>query len=417
MPEVKTNAVVSKNIAEGTASLSGTIVSEGDLPYTERGFVYSTVHNPTIDDTKIVASGSGLGDFNSKVSELEEGKIYYVRAFVTNSKGVTYGNEVTLDFQPIKPIVITNPISTKSIAQGTATISGSISNIGDPAYIKKGFVYAKTHYPTIDDATIIEVSGNGVGDFTYSLTELEIGSIYYVRSFATTKNETIYGSEVILDFNAILPEVETMSVSLTSKTKAYFIAQILTSGDPVYTERGFIYGTMQNPTIDDTSVSKVVASNTTSNQFEKEVVNINFAHGKYYVRAYAKSSAGVVYGKIITMQDPEYADYLALPTFIYSGRTYHVYPDMGALAYYTAISACEALTYAGYDDWYLPNESELNAMYINKIEIGGFSSSFYWSSTEHNKLSGRAWGQYFDDGLQDYDYTYDRNRVRCVRRD
>ena len=173
---------------------------------------------------------------------------------------------------------------------------------------------------------------------------------------------------------------------------------------------------MQNPTIDDTSVTKVVASNTTSNQFEKEVINVNFARGKYYVRAYAKSSAGVVYGKIITMQDPEYADYLALPTFKYSGRTYHVYPDMGKLEWTTAVFECEALTYAGFDDWYLPSKNELNAMYINKSEIDGFSSTNYWSSTEYD--SSCAWGQDFANGHQEGLYLkYNSFRVRCVRKD
>ena len=416
MPTIKTNEVSSKNIVEGVASLSGTIVSEGDLPYTERGFVYSIVHNPTVDDTKIVASGNGLGEFNSKVSELEEGKIYYVRAFVTNSKGVTYGNEVTLDFQPIKPIVITNPISTKSIAQGTAIISGSISNIGDPAYIKKGFVYAKTHYPTIDDATIIEVSGNGVGDFTYSLTELEIGSVYYVRSFATTKNETIYGSEVTLDFNAILPEVETMSVSLKSATKLYFMGNIIKSGDPAYTERGFIYGTMQNPIIDDEAVKKVVVANTTSTQYEiEESFTIST---DLYARAYVKSDYGVKYGKIIKISESD-IKYLKLPIFSFSGDIYHVYPDMGSMSWNEAWSACSSLVYGGYSDWYLPSKNELYAMYQNKSTIGGFSSAYYWSSTDN--YSGYsydyAWRQSFDSGGQGSDDKSDSNRVRCVRRD
>ena len=116
------------------------------------------------------------------------------------------------------------------------------------------------------------------------------------------------------------------------------------------------------------------------------------------------------------MQDPEYADYLALPTFIYSGKTYHVYPDMGKFEWTTAVSVCEALTYAGYDDWYLPSKSELNAMYINKTEIGGFSSETYWSSTEYD--SSLAWVQDFYYGRQnDMHKSKNTFRVRCVRRD
>ena len=36
----------------------------------------------------------------------------------------------------------------------------------------------------------------------------------------------------------------------------------------------------------------------------------------------------------------------------------------------------------GYPDWYLPSRDELNKLYINRAAIGGFASSFYWSSSE-----------------------------------
>jgi len=75
-----------------------------------------------------------------------------------------------------------------------------------------------------------------------------------------------------------------------------------------------------------------------------------------------------------------------------------------------------------YGDWYLPSKYELNLMYENIGQgnalglgnVGNFSSSFYWSSTEtSNSL---AWLQDFSSGLQ-YDYggknvAYD---VRAVR--
>ena len=95
---------------------------------------------------------------------------------------------------------------------------------------------------------------------------------------------------------------------------------------------------------------------------------------------------------------------------------------MGGLEWSTAISACEALSYAGYDDWYLPNKDELNAMYINKAEIGGFNDknfSFYWSSIVRpvHASNDYAWCQDFYDGEQAYSVKKNNHRVRCVRRD
>ena len=65
MPEVKTLEVTNKNIGAGTATFKGSILSLGDLGYTERGFAYATVHNPTIGDNKLTASGSGTGGFGN----------------------------------------------------------------------------------------------------------------------------------------------------------------------------------------------------------------------------------------------------------------------------------------------------------------------------------------------------------------
>ncbi len=66
-----------------------------------------------------------------------------------------------------------------------------------------------------------------------------------------------------------------------------------------------------------------------------------------------------------------------------------------------------------YGDWYLPSETELYLLYLQRSVVGGFAAGGYWSSTEINQTS--AWVQYFDDGSQFYypkDYTY---HVRAIR--
>lgn len=47
-----------------------------------------------------------------------------------------------------------------------------------------------------------------------------------------------------------------------------------------------------------------------------------------------------------------------------------------------AARLCEDLTEGGYSDWYLPSQDELNALYTNRVAIGGFTDAFYWSSTQ-----------------------------------
>ena len=61
---------------------------------TERGVVYSTSPNPTIESDNNVSGGSGLGSFGCDLVDLLEETKYYVRAYAINGYGkVLYGEE------------------------------------------------------------------------------------------------------------------------------------------------------------------------------------------------------------------------------------------------------------------------------------------------------------------------------------
>jgi hypothetical protein len=67
-----------------------------------------------------------------------------------------------------------------------------------------------------------------------------------------------------------------------------------------------------------------------------------------------------------------------------------------------------------YGDWYLPSKHELDLLYIERDTVGGFTTNYYWSSTEgDNDL---AWNQFFSNGNQ---YNVFKNityySVRAVR--
>jgi len=66
-----------------------------------------------------------------------------------------------------------------------------------------------------------------------------------------------------------------------------------------------------------------------------------------------------------------------------------------------------------YGDWFLPSKGELNQMYVNRSAIGGFSTDFYWSSSE--VAEGLAWSQGFSLVGQFFDLKLDTRYVRPVR--
>ena len=413
------NTLAATNIKTTTATLNGQILTDGSPKYSERGFVYSESSMPTIDNCikKVTSTLTESKTYSALVTGLQKGKTYYARAYAVNGEKEAYStNEVSFTPSDALPQVSTQAVTNISRTTGNATFNGTIIDEGEPTYTERGFVYATTHNPMVDSDTKVVASGKGTGEFVANATGLVLGNTYYVRAYATNTQGTAYGEEVVADFKAIAPEVTTVSVDVETNTSAYFIGKITNVGDPEYTERGFIYGTMQTPMIDDDAVTIVVVAKNTSAQFEKQVTISGLSQGTFYVRAYVKSSAGISYGTIIKLEHPDHAAYIALPTFMYNSYTYRVHPDLvSEMTWEQAMDACDNLTYGGYSDWILPSKNVLNTMYIHKNEIGGFSSLKYWSSTEKTDMY--AWYQSFNDGSQNTCFKYYQERVRCVRKE
>ena len=66
-----------------------------------------------------------------------------------------------------------------------------------------------------------------------------------------------------------------------------------------------------------------------------------------------------------------------------------------------------------YGDWYLPSKYELSLLYFQKTIVGGFSSGYYWSSSEND--SPVAWNQNFNSGNRYNDFKNLTYYVRAVR--
>lgn len=415
------NTLAATNVKTTTATLNGEILTDGSPKYSERGFVYSESSMPTLGSCiqKITSTLTDSKTYSATVAGLTKGKTYYVRAYAINAGKEAYStNEVSFTPSDALPQVTTQTVTDISRTTGRATFHGTIVDAGEPTYTERGFVYSTTHNPMVSSDTKVIAAGKGVGEFSANASNLQVGNVYYVRSYATNTQGTAYGEEKVADFKAISPQVTTVSVEIKSNTSAYFIGKIINAGDPEYTERGFIYAKIQNPTLDDSSVTKVTVAKTSSAQFEKQVTISGLTQGTFYVRAYVKSSAGISYGTTIKLEHPDYAAYIALPTFIHNSYTYRVHPDLGSyMEWQQAMDACNNLTYGGYSDWVLPSKDVLNTMYIHKNEIGGFSSKDYWSSTSNPGYPDYAYYQSFYDGDQSDARKYYNYRVRCVRQE
>lgn len=415
---LNTHAVT--NLKTTSVTFNGEILTEGSPSYSERGFVYSLSSMPTVETTvkKITSPVTEEKKYSANVAGLQKGQTYYVRAYAVNSGRVSYStNEVSFTPEAVLPVVSTHEITEKKVGAGMASLGGNIIDAGDPPYTERGFVYGIMHNPTVDSDTKVPVSGTGTGEYNANVSGLSMGVKYYVRAYATNEKGTSYGEEAILDMTPVMPEVVTGEFEFKSGGTVILNGSITNIGDPAYTERGFVYGTMPVPTLDNGAV-KVMAEGTIAGVFNAEIANLE-TDKAYKMCAYAVSPAGTVYGEIKTVIDPALEEYLALPTFMHDGHVYRVYPDLGSMSWSQAMQTCDDLTFGGYNDWILPTKEILNSMYIAKNSIGGFgsgSSSCYWSSTTTTYV-GRsgAWYQCFSNGAQNRTDIGDHFFVRPVR--
>lgn len=376
------NTLEASSVKTTSAVLNGEILTDGTPKYTERGFVYSLSSMPTLENSisKLTTALTEDKTFSATVTGLTTNQKYFVRAYAINSGRAAYSsNEITFTPDIILPVVITNNLLDKSVSNGAVSVSGTIEDAGDPAYTERGFVYGTIHNPTVESDTKVTVSGVGTGEYSINIRGLEMGTVYYLRAYATNVKGTAYGKEITVDMSAVMPEVLTDDFEILSDTSAILYGNIRNVGDPAYTERGFVYGTELIPEEGIGDTKKIVANGTGLGAFSIQVSYLK-SNNTYNVRAYAVSPAGIVYGEVKSLDMR--SEYDKLPTFQYQGDTYRVYPDTGEeLSRSQAMDFAAGLTFGGYSDWMLPTKEILNIMYVLRNEIGGFSEENYWSSS------------------------------------
>lgn len=281
-----------------------------------------------------------------------------------------------------------------------------------------GMVVQITDGTTVQSQAITTEDGN----FQLEVVLADITSDYYLQlsgcaQYSLKKGQLVGFGKREYNYADILLEsrdvITTIYASMINETTLHLKGEI--GEDVEYLERGFVYGNGDNPIIGVTGYTKAIAPISNSQTFEINIPNITLALSSVlYARAYVIVSNEIIYGDVKMIRHP----YLNLPTFIHAGETYRVHPEFSnGMPWEQAISTCENLTYGGYSDWVLPSKEVLNTMYIYKNEIGGFSSSSYWSSTEKEYGSYSVWYQNFYNGTQASDYKNYSSRVRCVRRE
>ena len=192
----------------------------------------------------------------------------------------------------ILPTVTTSEVT--NIGNTTAKCGGEVTE-GDYTVTARGVCWNTNGNPTVSDSHTVD--GGGAGSFTSNITGLTENTTYYVRAYATCGAGTVYGATKTFVTTAYnLPTVTTSNVNNITSTTAKCGGEV-TEGDYTVMARGVCWNTNGNPTVSDSHT----VDGGGAGSFISNITGLT-ENTTYYVRAYATSSAGTVYGETRTFK-------------------------------------------------------------------------------------------------------------------
>ncbi len=356
-PSVVTGNV--SNITASSASVAGNVVHPGASNVTERGIVWGTSKNPTVNDHKVQDANNGTGAFSVNITGLNSSTTYYARAYAINGNGTSYGKNkkfttlcgivtefpFTEDFEDgALPDCWSNEYVTNeqdweytdgghdnhpAHAHGGShnalfyhgSTSANVTKLVTPpmdfsnatsANLKFWHVQPKwesdqdelrIYYKTTADGdwTLLETYTSNVTAWTErNLALPNLSSTYYIAFQATGK----YGYGVGIDDVKISmvpddgkPKVTTGTVTSITGSSATVAGNVTDAGSSNVTERGVCWGTSQNPTTSDSHAS----NGSGTGNYTVNLTNLD-ANTTYYVRAYATNTQGTSYGENVSFK-------------------------------------------------------------------------------------------------------------------
>lgn len=197
-----TTAANPLSTAYTSLTVGGNVTSYDEtLRILERGFCWAITAHPTIVNN-MLRCGEATGSFQGGLCQLQPETLYYIRAYAVSIAGITYGNEVQFKTQDL-PVLTTDPVI--EFSRTTARVGGKLSpGSYDPPYFSfAGICFGTTSGSTIN-RILLELDPGKDGIFSFTLTDLTPGTLYYVRACFFTidwcdgSGQLIqYGNEVI----------------------------------------------------------------------------------------------------------------------------------------------------------------------------------------------------------------------------
>jgi len=293
-------------VSTTTATSGGNVTSDGGTSVTARGICWSTSSSPTITLSTKTSDGTGAGSFASNMTGLTASTLYYVRAYATNAKGTSYGNEISFTTSapvtnPTVPVLVTSAIT--SIGSSTAVSGGVTTSDGGSSITARGVCWSTSSGPTISLSTKT-ADGSGAGSYSSNISGLSPSTTYYVRAYATNSTGTGYGQELSFTTTAVatIPVLATTAISSIGSNTAVSGGNISSDGNSAVTARGVCWSTASGATV---ALSTKTIDGTGTGGFTSNITGLT-GSTTYYLRAYATNAVGTAYGsEVIFTTSPQ----------------------------------------------------------------------------------------------------------------
>lgn len=196
--------------------------------------------------------------------------------------------------EPVDPNVVITTDEVTEITENTAISGGEVTYDGGAAITARGVCYsAEKQLPTVADNKTED--GAGMGKWTSELTDLEVGTIYYVRAWAQNSNGVWYGEVKNFTTSSTTPVVTTSAMSNVTFETATTGGTIVATGGEEITACGVCWGTTENPDL----TGLYTIDEAVDGVFVSEIDGLE-PDMTYYVRAYATNVNGTAYGEQVS---------------------------------------------------------------------------------------------------------------------
>lgn len=317
LPTVDVTTAAS-SITNNSASSGGSTLVAGGSAITAKGVAYNTAATPTTANST-TNDGSGTANFSSSLTGLSAQTLYYVRAYVTNSSGTGYGNEISFRTLSNPATAQASGLSSTASASGELTISWTGATFPGSGATQGGYalIYS-TGTPTLSSANAAAPAA-GVGTLvtitptnlpsapatSYVLSGLTGGTAYnfllvpftWDGTNATTYNYLTASAPTASATAVATASLTTTAASAITNTTASSGGSAVNAGGGTISAKGVVWNTATAPTTANSSTN----DGTGTSSYSSSLTSLS-PQTLYYARGYATNDIGTVYGNEITFR-------------------------------------------------------------------------------------------------------------------